>query len=294
MNETFLNEGELVDDGLVDAALELLEKENAGLDPELMTGAAARKLLSTYVKVGRAAAFGIAALSRKVNDTEEMARLTGTSMGQARTLQATGEVLARSDDLSNALQQGAVSLEQATEIASAEESCPGSAGELVAVAQEQPFHVLKDKARKTKLEAEQQRGLGERQRDARDARSYVDPLGMMNIHLRLQPHVGVPLVARAEADAQRLARAARKEGDNDTGFAQHLADAYAEMLAGGGKGRAKRPELVILVSHEVAQRGWRDVRAGEVCKIPGVGPIPPDVAKEIARDAFLSGVIYDG
>jgi hypothetical protein len=36
------------------------------------------------------------------------------------------------------------------------------------------------------------------------------------------------------------------------------------------------------------------VRRGELCKIPGVGPVAPPVAKEIARDAFLNGVFYDG
>ncbi len=50
----------------------------------------------------------------------------------------------------------------------------------------------------------------------------------------------------------------------------------------------------MLVSHEVTRRGWKDVRKGELCKIPGVGPVSPQVAKEIARDAFLNGVFYDG
>ena len=31
-----------------------------------------------------------------------------------------------------------------------------------------------------------------------------------------------------------------------------------------------------------------------MCKIPGVGPIHPQVARRIAGDAFLSGVLYDG
>jgi hypothetical protein len=100
-------------------------------------------------------------------------------------------------------------------------------------------------------------------------------------------------VARAEAEAARLARAAKKDGSRDA-FERHLADAYAALLSGSGKGRARRPELVVLVSHEVATRGWTDVQEGELCKIPGVGPVPPQVAKEIAQDAFLSGVIYDG
>jgi hypothetical protein len=60
------------------------------------------------------------------------------------------------------------------------------------------------------------------------------------------------------------------------------------------KGPARRPELVVLVSHSVATRGWKAVRGGELCKIPGVGPVAPSVAREIGRDAFLSGVFYDG
>ena len=65
-------------------------------------------------------------------------------------------------------------------------------------------------------------------------------------------------------------------------------------MSGAGKGRATRPELVVLVSHEVIKRGWKNVSQGVVCKIPGVGPISPQVAKDIAQDAFLNGVIYDG
>ncbi|HEX9374950.1 MAG TPA: HNH endonuclease, partial [Actinomycetota bacterium] len=56
----------------------------------------------------------------------------------------------------------------------------------------------------------------------------------------------------------------------------------------------RRPELVVVVSHGVATRGWRDVAEGEVCKIPGVGPVSPEVARQVAQDAFLTGVISDG
>jgi hypothetical protein len=69
--------------------------------------------------------------------------------------------------------------------------------------------VLKETARRTKLEAERHKDLAGRQRAARSARSYSDELGMVNIHLALEPHVGTPIVARAEAEAARLGRAAR-------------------------------------------------------------------------------------
>jgi hypothetical protein len=99
---------------------------------------------------------------------------------------------------------------------------------------------------------------------------------MVHIHLALEPHVGTPLVARAEAEAARLAKAASAESGEGSRepFERHLADAYALLLSGSGRGRARRPELVVLVSHEVTQRGWVDVRAGEVCtesEKPGIG-----------------------
>ena len=278
---------------MLDQAVELLEKSNAGLEPELLTAAVARELLAGYARIEKLAAFGIAALTRKVSDSDEVARATGTSAGKAEAVVTTGKVMAASAELNVAMQTGSVSLDQAAEIAKAEEARPGAAKELLGVARDQAFHVLKDKARKVKLEAEQHRDLGRRQHEARSARSYSDELGMVHVHLAMEPHVGTPVVARAEAEAARLAKKAKRDGVLES-FERHLADAYAALLAGSGKGRARRPELVVLVSYEVATRGWTDVREGEVCKIPGVGPVAPQVAHEIGRDAFLNGVFYDG
>jgi hypothetical protein len=101
-------------------------------------------------------------------------------------------------------------------------------------------------------------------------------------------------VARAEAEAARVARKAKKDGLGREPFERYLADAYGALLAGSGGGKARRPELVVLVSHEVAKRGWTDVRDGEHCEIPGVGPVAPEAARAIAEDAFLTGVFFDG
>jgi hypothetical protein len=278
---------------LLDQAVELVEKFNAYLQPELLTAPVARELLATYARIEKLAAFGVAALARKLDDASEIARVTGTSVGRAKAAVTTGKMLAQSDDLSLALQRGEISRDQAAEIAAAEESAPGAAASLLPVAGEQAFHVLKEKSRKAKLEAEQHNDLFTRQHAARSARSYSDELGMVHVHLALEPHVGTPIVARAEAEAQRIGRAAKQDGETES-FEPLLADAYAKLLSGSGRGRAKRPELVVLVSHGVAKRGWTEVKHGEVCKIPGVGPISPEVAREIAHEAVVNAVIYDG
>ena len=123
----------------------------------------------------------------------------------------------------------------------AEASAPGAAKELLRIAKNESFHVLKDEARRTKLEAEQHRGLAERQRNARRASHHADELGMVNVHLAFEPHVGAPIMAKAEAEAQRLARAAKKSGSDKEPFERYLADAYAKLLEGSGKGQAEAP-----------------------------------------------------
>jgi 5-methylcytosine-specific restriction endonuclease McrA len=97
-------------------------------------------------------------------------------------------------------------------------------------------------------------------------------------------------VDRLEAEARRLARAS----GNQEPFGAYLADAFASLFDHPASGKGSKAEVVVVVSHEVAQRGWTTVEAGELCQIPGIGPIDPQVARDIARDAFLTGVVCDG
>lgn len=151
----------------VETAVELLEKSNADLEPELLTVAQARERLQAYARAQRLAAFGVAALARRIDEATSLARLTGTSVTQAKETIATSKVAEDSPPLKEALRRGDISLEQASEIAKAEESAPGVATELLAVAETESFSVLREKARHATLEAEQHRGLAQRQKDAR-------------------------------------------------------------------------------------------------------------------------------
>ena len=231
--------------------------------------------MAKYARLRKLAEFGETAFARKVNDPEEVARTGGTSIGKAKETVETAKALKSSEEVSAAFSSGDISFDQAKEIAKAEVASPGSSEELLKTAATESFQVLRDKARKTVLEAEQKRGLAERQKEARSARSHTDDLGMVNVHLKFEPHVGSPIVNRAEAEAARLFKAAKKGGKQEP-FERHLADAYAAVFSGSSvKPHSSRPELVVVVSHEVTQRGWTDVRDGEVCKIPESDRSPP-------------------
>ena len=152
-----------------------------------------------------------------------------------------------------------------------------------------PFQVLLDDGRRRRLEAQSSEGLADRQREARFLTHAITEEGMVRFEGEFEPEVGSRLVNRLEAEARRLARAARHEEP----FPRYLADALPNLITGNGTAKG-RTELVVLVSREVATRGWQDVRDGEFCKIPGVGPIDPETARRIADDAFLSGIFFDG
>ena len=279
-----------------------LEKANSDLQAELLSVEQATELLAEYARTKKLASYGETVLARRIDDASKLARVTGTSMGRAKAAVDTGNALRDADEVREAFKAGDISLDQASEIAKAEQARPGSSSELLQVASDESFQVLRDKARKVVLEAEQTRSLAERQHEARNARNYTDQLGMVNVNLVLEPHLGTPIVNRAEAEAARLYRQAKREGRAGP-FESHLADAYAAMLDGAtATTRSRRPELVVLVSHEIVTRGWDEVRDGdgaeatgaEMCKIPGVGPVSPATAKKIAGDAFLTGLFYDG
>src|SRR5436190_1970930 len=77
----------------LDGAIELLEKANAGLEPELLCAADARVRLDSYARAQKLVTFGIVALSRKIDDATQVARATGTSIGKAKETVATGKVM---------------------------------------------------------------------------------------------------------------------------------------------------------------------------------------------------------
>jgi hypothetical protein len=274
---------------LINKAIKCLEKVNGELSPDSYGPHAARSLQSKYARVVKLGTFGEVSLADRVGDAAELARIGGTSVGRARRTLDTSRQLAKTPVLEEALRRADLSFDQAQEIAKTEAVVPGSAGLLVDIARHSKFHVLKEEARKIRLEELKGPGLEDRQREARYLHHRVTDLGMIHIEGELEPHIGTPIVNRLQAAARRLARASERREP----FDRYLADALPELLADTTR-TSGGTEMVVLVSYEVAERGWSHVEDDEHCKIPGIGQVDPEVARRIAGDAFLSGVFFDG
>ena len=274
---------------LVGRANELVERAGRrggeGSPPGAM-----RRLVAAYGTLVKLGSAGGASAARLLGDPGTLARATGTSMGKAREAIKTARQAERTPALAEALRAGELSLDQATEITKTESAVPGSTGRLLGrVRGGAPFHVLRENARRLRLEAQDPQNLARQQHEARYLRHGVTDMGTIRFEAELEPHVGMPLLSRLQAEAKRLSRKAKAAEP----FERYLADALPALLDRKGPGKG-RTEMVVLVSHGVAERGWNDVRDEEFCKIPGVGPISPETAKRIAGNAFLTGLFYDG
>jgi hypothetical protein len=130
-----------------------LEKANANLDPDLLSIETVREQFAVYARAERLVAYGKTMLARKLDDAGEVARTTGVSVGKAKVTVDTGKALSDAMEVCDAFKSGDISADQASEIARAEQAEPGSASELLEVAERESFQVLRERARKVVLAA---------------------------------------------------------------------------------------------------------------------------------------------
>ena len=185
----------------------------------------------------RAAECGADRNAGDASAVEWLARVSGSTTGQARAALETIKAVDACPATKHALLAGDVSLAQAGEIA----SVPEHESELLGVARASGLGPVKDAARKRRLEGIDPEELSARQHAARELVHHKDGLGMICIRGSLPPSVGVSFVNRLDAETDRECRAAKREGRFES-RAAHAADAFVRMVAAallaarGGRG----------------------------------------------------------
>jgi hypothetical protein len=222
---------------------------------------------------------------------EWLATRAGCTNGQARLALETAAAVQGCPQAKQALLAGELSLVQAHEVASSQHLLPGSEHDLVAVARRAGLGALRDEVRDRVLQSAEPAKLHELQHRGRAFHSWRDRFGMVRFTCALEPEVGVPLLNRLEVESDRLRRDAHRQGVQEP-FHAHAVDALASMLAGQGRGRPIRSELVIVCSLTAYRRGH--THPGEVCHIRGGGPLPVERVRELSEDAFIKAVLQDG
>jgi hypothetical protein len=190
-----------------------------------------------------------------------------------------------------AFRSGELSVEQAAEIVSTAEASPGSEQELLELARQKPLRVLREEGRKRRLTAVDPVELAERQRRARRFRHWHDDLGMLRMSGALPPIEGAAFLHRLDAETERVRRAARSDGREES-WEAHAADALMQLTMGTIKPTATA-DVVLVCDLRAFRRGH--THDGEVCHVVGGGPVPVSAVREqLEADAFLKMVLHDG
>jgi hypothetical protein len=288
------------------------------LEPERLSGPDASRLLEVFAEIEKLAAAGKLLSARRVESSNvwrkkghrsaaaHIATATGTGLGPAINALEAARQLRKLPATDEALRDGRLSESQVKEIAGAAILQPGAERELVEAAESQPLNVLKLRCSRVKATGRDQSATYESIRRGRYLRNWTDGDGAVRFDARLTPDEGARLLAAVTARADQLAIEAKRSGLAEPPRAL-AADALVGLACGdvrtgtlgrrgtggpGAHGRGPTTMVHVRVDHKALVRGH--VGQGEICEIPGIGPIPVEVARRLAVDSILSVLVTRG
>jgi len=280
-----------------------------GLEPGTFSGAEAARLVGLFTRLEHLAAAGKALMARRVDDSNVwrggpdrsaasfVARHTGMSAADARRMVETARALDHLGETDEAFRAGRLSVDQARVVARAATADPGAESELLELAAREDLTTLERRANQIRAAGETDEAARyERLHRSRALRTWTDADGAACGAWRLPPDAGAEIMAALEPLQREFHRQARRRGRIDSWQACG-ADALRELARrhlNGVDRTSTRPRahLHIRVDHTALARGHTE--PGEVCEIPGVGPIPVAVARSYAQDAVWSILVHRG
>jgi len=291
-------------------------------DPDDIPASQAVVLYETLERAGRAVATAKTLLARRVEASgqwrtkghssaaEHLAKISGRSLGAARSELETSDALGDLPATKEALLKGEVSEAQGQVIANAAKANPAAERHLIRHAKKANHQDLRDEARKAKAAADKDpqarhhRIHGERRLSRR-----IDLEGVWNLHAHGTVVDGSIISAEIDRLTDEIFASKGAAGIRECRDA-YAFDALTEMArrsnslrhdatpADESDRRKKRklaaPQHLALLRLDV-EALWRGyVEGDELCEISGLGPIPIEVAKTLLGDAVLKLVLTNG
>jgi hypothetical protein len=315
----------------VEAAVSVIASFVANFEPFRYSTEDAASLVASFNRAERVcqagktlAAARVAESSRHLgtghrNCAEWLAEVTGESRGEATDLLHLGESLSAQPEVDEAYREGRLSRTRAALVAAAARVNPRGEHELVAGAATDTLRQLRERCARVRAEgrtAEEQARAYEAIRASRRCRTWTDASGAFRLEALLTPDAGAFVSAALTPEADRLFGLARTAGRHESPDA-YAADALFALVTGRGVDDPRvgrdahpgasmpqeertppapppRPAATVHLRVDLAALRRGKTASGEVCEIPGVGPVPLGVARDLLGDALLDLVITDG
>lgn len=294
------------------ALTEALGAVVSALDPAALGTDEAAAALASFARLERLAASGKVLVAPRAaggtawraagHRTPEswLAEQSGTSVGAAKATLEAAQQLATLPATAQAVRAGELSCQQLEQVAAAAVASPeAEAAMLDAARAKLPLARLREERRRVEAAARSREDELERHRRihrARCLRRLNDDDGSVRIEGKLTPEAAAEIWTALTPYIRRAFDAARAAGVEDPAEA-YAADgllfmARATVGLPGDAGGVPDVKLIIHADAAALERGW--TVPGESCDIEGVGPIPVEIARSYAAEAFWAVVARDG
>jgi hypothetical protein len=296
------------------------------LEPEKVAAADAAKLFDLFLEIekaglagktlfaGRAAAAGLWREQGHRSPAAWMAEAAGTGPVEANGTLEMSERLQSLPETTEALRRGELSAPQLREITATACAVPSSERELLAAAGRHGLKGLKDHCARVKARATSEADASARDEQIRKNRSVIMWMGhdgVGRVEARLTPDAFGRFKTAVEREANAVFCEARRAGRRERTEA-YQADALLALVTGtastagtagtgssrgsrpGAGGKTAAPSTTMHLRVDVAALRRGRLEDGEVCEIPGVGPVPLATARNAIGDAVLKVIVTDG
>ncbi|MBA2327391.1 MAG: DUF222 domain-containing protein [Actinobacteria bacterium] len=285
---------------LATRAAQALEKMSCELEPELLDGRDAARLLEMVARWEKVCASLRARLARRVDETKVwrdgghrsaahfVAETAGTTVGAAARALETVRALEELPETAEAFRAGELSETQAAEIASAASEDPGAETALLETAAATSVKGLRDRCRQVRAGAQPDDEAWARHLHvSRRANRWRDNDGAWRADIRLSPDAGARVDSAWDAHLDRIFAEARRAGHREPRHA-YEADAFVASVT---EGPCKPIEARLEVTAAALPRGHTE--PGERCEIAG-SPIPVTTARALLADSRVTVLARDG
>lgn len=279
----------------------------SGLNVDELSGDEAMELCARFAEVERLGAAGRLVTADRVAATEVwrrggsrtaahwVARHTGTDPERCKDALETAGRLGACSLVAEEIRAGRLSEAQAQVIVDAASVRPDAESQLVDFARSNSLRLLREECRRVKNSVPAAIEEYKEVHRSRELTTWTGRDGATCGTFRLTSDVGAAFLAAIEGRKAKHVRAARRDGRREP-FQAYAADALVELVTeerGSASAKTAPKSMVIVhVAYEAIVRGA--LAEGEVCEIRGVGPIPLDVARELAADSILRVLVTKG
>jgi hypothetical protein len=222
-----------------------------------------------------------------------MAAKTGTAVGAAIATMEMADRLVDLPVVAEAFRAGRLSEAQAREIAAVAADVPEAEEQLVEAAGKLSLRGLQEECRRVEAAAiVDEDDRYRRVHRSRAVRSWVDRRGVGHLSARLTADELARLMTEVDRRCDEMVVEAIR-GRWFEGREAHRADALVDLARPDSAAPAGPAGMIhVVVDYDALMRGH--TVTGETCEIPGIGPIPVTLARQMSEDAILKVLLTKG